>query len=49
MNTDTTNAIYSSHMADAGSDQQEREKAYYWISRENHYLQYLNRALNMID
>ena len=49
MNTDSTNAIYSSHMADAGSDQQEREKAYYWLSRENNFLQYLNRALAMID
>ena len=49
MNTDSTNAIYSSHMADAGSDQQEREKAYYWLSRENSFLLYLNRALTMID
>ena len=49
MNTDSTNAIYSSHMADAGSDQQEREKAFYWLSRENSFLQYLNRALVMID
>ena len=49
MSNESTNAIYSSHMADAGSDQQEREKAFYWLSRENDYLQYLNRALDMID
>ena len=40
--------IYSSHMADAGSEQQEKEKAYYWVSRENAFLGYLNRALEMI-
>ena len=45
---DTVNAVYSSHMADAGSDQQEREKAFYWLTRENSYFQYLNRALDMI-
>ena len=49
MKNDSTNPIYSSHMADAGSDHQEREKAFYWLSRENNYLQYLNRALEMID
>ena len=48
-NNNSVNAIYSSHMADAGSDHQEREKAFYWLSRENNYLQYLNRALEMID
>ena len=49
LNSDTTNAIYSSHMADAGSDQQEMEKAYYWVARENKFLQFLNRALEMIE
>ena len=49
LNNDTTNPIYSSHMADAGSDQQEMEKAYYWVARENKFLQFLNRALEMID
>ena len=49
MKGDSMNAVYSSHMADAGSDQQEREKAFYWLSRENNYLQYINRALEMID
>ena len=49
LNSDTTNAIYSSHMADASSDQQEMEKSYYWMDRENKFLQYLNRALEMIE
>ena len=49
LHNDTTNAIYSSHMADAGSDQSEMEKTYYWMARENKFLQYLNRALDMID
>ena len=49
LHNETTNAIYSSHMADAGSDQQEMEKAYYWLARENKFLQYLNRALEMIE
>ena len=42
------NAIYSSHMADASTDQEEMEKNYYWMDRENKFLQYLNRALEMI-
>lgn len=46
---DSVNAVYSSHMADAGSDQQEREKAFYWLSRENNHFQYMTRALEMID
>ena len=46
LHNETTNAIYSSHMADAGSDQQEKEKAYYWLARENKFLQYLNRIRN---
>ena len=49
LKNNSTNAIYSSHMADAGSDQQEMEKNYYMMNRENNYLQYLNRALTMIE
>tara|TARA_B100000945_G_C19908636_1_gene379626 strand:+ start:81 stop:461 length:381 start_codon:yes stop_codon:yes gene_type:complete len=45
----SVNAIYSSHMADAGSDHEELEKNYYWMARENKFLQYLNRALEMIE
>jgi len=48
LSNNSTNAIYSSHMADAGSDQQEMEKNYYMMNRENNYLQYLERALLMI-
>ena len=46
---DTVNAIYSSHMADAGSDQQEREKLFYFLKRETDHLKYLDRALEMIN
>ena len=46
---DSVNAIYSSHMADAGSDQQEREKLFYFLKRESEYLQYLDRAVEMMD
>ena len=49
LKNDTTNAIYSSHMADAGSDLVEMEKAYYFVQRESKFLKYLNRALDMID
>jgi RNA polymerase-binding transcription factor DksA len=49
LSNETTNAIYSSHMADAGTDQQEMEKAYYWVARGNKFLQFLNRALEMIE
>ena len=45
LNSDTTNAIYSSHMADAGTDQQEMEKAYYWVARGNKFLQFLKQNL----
>ena len=44
----SVNAIYSSHMADASTDQEEMEKSYYWMDRENKFLQYLNRSLEMI-
>ena len=44
----SVNAIYSSHMADASTDQEEMEKNYYWMDRENKFLQYLNRSLDMI-
>ena len=47
--TSSGDSTYSSHMADAGTDQGEREKAYYWLARENSYMRYLDRALEMID
>ena len=47
--SNSVNAIYSSHMADASTDQEEMEKSYYWMDRENKFLQYLNRSLEMIE
>ena len=44
----SVNAIYSSHMADASTDQEEMEKSYYWMDRENKFIQYLDRSLEMI-
>ena len=49
LNNNSVNAIYSSHIADAGSDQQQMEKNYYMMDREDTFLQYLNRALEMLD
>ena len=43
------NSIYSSHMADAGSDQQSLEHAYSIINRESSFLNYLDLALQRID
>jgi len=40
---------YSYHMADLGTDSQEREKAYLFLARENKYLRYLNEALDRLE
>ena len=48
-NNNSINAIYSSHMADASTDQEEMEKSYYWMDREKKFIQYLDRALDMLD
>ena len=42
-------ATYSTHMADQGTDAQEREKAFYYASRENKYLHFLDEALERIE
>ncbi|MFC2150316.1 TraR/DksA family transcriptional regulator [Calditrichota bacterium] len=42
-------STYSLHMADQGTDAQEREKAFLLASREGRYLKYLDRALSMIE
>ena len=34
----SANSIYSSHMADAGSDHQEMENAYYMMQREDTFI-----------
>ena len=39
---------YSYHMADMGTNSQEREKDYLLISREKEFLSHLNSALNRI-
>lgn len=41
-------STYSLHMADQGTDAQEREKTFMFASREGRYLKYLDRALVMI-
>lgn len=43
------NSAYSLHMADEGTDAQEREKLFLLASREGRYLKYLDRALRMIE
>ena len=48
-NNNESISVYSSHMADAGSEQQDKENAYYNMQRESKFLGYLDRALIMID
>lgn len=40
---------YSLHMAEQGTDAQEREKLYLWAQRENKFLGYLEEALTRIE
>ena len=40
---------YSFHMADQGTDSQEREKAFLFASRENQYFERLELALKRLD
>lgn len=47
--TSGTDSTYSIHMADHGTDEEQREKAYYHASRENKYLLYLEDALTRIE
>ena len=49
MSSEHSNALYSSHMADASADHTDMERAYYFIAREQKFITYLNRALDMID
>lgn len=42
-------STYSLHMADQGTDAQEREKAFLFASRENKFLGHLNRAIERMD
>lgn len=43
------NSPYSLHMAEQGTDAQEREKLYLWAQRENRFLGYLEDALMRIE
>lgn len=43
------NSTYSFHMADQGTDAQEREKAFLFASREGKFLRHLGDALQRID
>ncbi len=43
------NSPYSLHMAEQGTDAQEREKLYLWAQRENKFLSYLDDALQRIE
>ena len=47
--TSGTDSTYSIHMADHGTDEEQREKAYYHASRGNKYLLYLDDALARIE
>lgn len=49
LKSSTANSLYSSHMADASSDHVELEKAYYMIARNKKFLDYLDKALVMIN
>lgn len=47
--TSGIDSTYSIHMADHGTDEEQREKTYYHASRENKYLLYLEDALTRIE
>ncbi len=47
--TGSSDSTYAYHMADVGTDAQEREKAFLWLARENKYLSHLNAALERIE
>ena len=44
----TLDSTYAYHMADVGTDSQEREKAFLWLSRENKLLSYMSNALERL-
>jgi DnaK suppressor protein len=43
------NSGYSFHMADQGTDAMEREKAFLFLSREEKFIQQIDRSLTAID
>lgn len=46
---DSDESAYSFHMADAGTDAQEREKTYMLLNRTRKFIRYLDDALDRID
>ncbi|MDP8207537.1 MAG: TraR/DksA C4-type zinc finger protein [Candidatus Electryonea clarkiae] len=42
-------STYTLHMADQGTDAQEKEKAFLFASRENKFLNHLGRAMRRMD
>lgn len=49
MENSSDESAYSFHMADAGSDAQEREKTYVLLNRTRKFIKYLNDAVQRID
>ena len=49
MESGSDESAYSFHMADAGTDAQEREKTYMLFNRTRKFIRYLDDALNRID
>jgi RNA polymerase-binding transcription factor DksA len=43
------NSAYSFHMADVGTDNMEREKAFFFATREDKYLKQIEQALERIE
>ncbi len=43
------NSAYSFHMADVGTDNMEREKAFFFATREGKYLTHIDQALERIE
>jgi len=49
MENSTDESAYSFHMADAGTDAQEREKTYMLFNRTRKFIKYLDDAMKRID
>lgn len=49
MENSSDESAYSFHMADAGTDAQEREKTYMLFNRTKKFIRYLDDALERID
>lgn len=41
-------STYAYHMADVGTDSQEREKSFLWYTRENNFIRFLDDAFKRI-